>query len=90
MIFGNPEPPSQLALLSKQTLTLENIKQALHKFKDNKGSDDVGVVAERANFALVDFGSVLSLLYNYVFSHDVAAAWTITRFLMLPKSNACP
>lgn len=52
--FGNPEPPSQLALLSKQTLTLENIKQALHKFKDNKGSDDVGVVAERANFALVD------------------------------------
>jgi hypothetical protein len=29
-------------------------------------------------------------LYNYVFSHDVAATWTITRFLMLPKSNACP
>ena len=40
--FGNPEPPSQLALLSKQTLTLENIKQALHKFKDNKGSDESG------------------------------------------------
>ena len=88
LFFGNPAPPTRPEALTEPFFTLGELRAAISKLKQNKGSDDAGLVPELLKCAPDCLLSDLLLLYNDVlYSGDLPPPWLITHFIMLPKSG---
>ena len=88
LFLGNPDPPSQPAVLTEPCFSLEELCAAILKLKPNKENDDAGWVPELLQYAPDGLLSDLLLLFNDVlYSGDAPSSWLIRHFIMLPKSG---
>ena len=79
--------PGPQILMSEPPFTMEELKHALERFKNNKPGDEAGLVAELVQVAPTELLETAFLSYNHVLTPgDVPAEWRKTLFTMIPKT----